>query len=65
VILTSAPKANEPLASFPRYLLVLFPLQMVVAVWLHDRKRLALWLGWSGLALGMASMQFATGRWVA
>ena len=64
-ILTSAPKATEPLASLPRYILVLFPLQMWLALWLEKRGRLGVWIACSGLALGAASMQFATGRWVA
>jgi hypothetical protein len=64
VVLTSAPKATEPLVSLPRYILVLFPLQMWVAAWLHQRVRLGVWLACSGMALGAASMQFATGRWV-
>ncbi len=64
-ILTSAPKATEPLASLPRYILVLFPLQMWLALWLDKRGRLGVWIACSGVALGAASMQFATGRWVA
>jgi len=63
-VFISAPKASEPLASLPRYILVLFPLQMALARWLDERKWLGVWLACSGLALGAASMQFATGRWV-
>ncbi|HYM45624.1 MAG TPA: mannosyltransferase family protein [Solirubrobacteraceae bacterium] len=65
VIFTSAPKVTEPLESLPRFILILFPLQMSLAPWLDKRGRLAVWLACSGLALGAASMQFATGRWVA
>ena len=65
VILCSAPSAAEPLASLPRYVLVLFPIQMWLAVWLDERGRTGMWLACSGLLLGVMSMQFATGRWVA
>jgi hypothetical protein len=64
-ILTSAPKPTEPLMSLPRFILVLFPLWMSLALWLDKRGRLGVWIACSGLALGAASMQFATGRWVA
>lgn len=64
-ILTSAPKPTEPLMSLPRFILVLFPLQMWLALWLDKRGRAGVWIACSALALGVASMQFATGRWVA
>jgi Mannosyltransferase (PIG-V) len=64
-IFTSAPKATEPLMSLPRFILVLFPLQMWLALWLDKRGRAGVWIACSGIALGVASMQFATGRWVA
>jgi hypothetical protein len=64
-VFVSAPKPTEPLVSLPRYVLVLFPLQMWLARWLDERGRAAVWLACSGLALGALSMQFATGRWVA
>jgi len=65
VTLVSAPQAVEPLDSLPRYILVLFPLQICTAVWLEDRKRTLPWLACSGVLLGAFTMQFATGRWVA
>jgi Mannosyltransferase (PIG-V) len=64
-VLTSAPKATEPLVSFPRYVLVLFPLQMWLGAWLHERGRLPVWLACSAIGLCAASIEFATGRWVA
>jgi hypothetical protein len=64
-ILTSAPKPTEPLMSLPRFILVLFPLQMWLALWLDKRGRAGVWIACSAVALGVASMQFATGRWVA
>jgi Mannosyltransferase (PIG-V) len=66
VVIVSAPKASEPLVSLPRYILVLFPLQMWLAMWLDERRgRAAVWLACSAVVLGALSMQFATGRWVA
>lgn len=65
-LFSSAPKPTEPLMSMPRLLLILFPLPMVLAQWL-DRTpaRRASYLACSALALGVLSLQFATGRWVA
>ncbi len=66
VVFSSAPKRLEPLLSLPRFVLVLFPLQMAIARWLDERpSRRAVWLACSGVALGALTMQFATGRWVA
>lgn len=63
--MVSAPTVNEPLASVPRYVAVLFPLQMWLALWAAERRRLAVCLGCSGVMLGMLTVQFATWRWVA
>lgn len=65
-LFSSAPKPTEPLMSMPRLLLILFPLPMVLAQWL-DRTptRRASYVACSALALGVLSLQFATGRWVA
>lgn len=66
VVFVSAPKRLEPLLSLPRFVLVLFPLQMAIARWCDERpRRLGVWLACSGVVLGALSMQFATGRWVA
>lgn len=66
VVYASAPKSHEPLLSLPRFVLVLFPVQMAIARWADQRPgRRAAWLGCSGVALGVLSLQFATGRWVA
>ena len=63
----SYPVASQPLMSLPRFLLVLFPLNMWLAVRLAPRPRLlgraALVL--SGLALVFFVGQFATWHWVA
>jgi hypothetical protein len=66
IVFASAPKRLEPLLSLPRFVVVLFPLQMALARWLDQRPgRRGAWLACSGVALGALSMQFATGRWVA
>jgi hypothetical protein len=63
----SYPVASQPLMSLPRFLLVLFPLNMWLAVHLASRPRLlartALVL--SGLALAFFVGEFATWHWVA
>ncbi len=66
VVFVSAPKRLEPLLSLPRFVLVLFPVQLAIARWVDERPaRRVVWLACSGAALGVLSMQFATGRWVA
>ncbi len=65
-VFASAPKATEPLMSAPRFVLVLFPLPLAIASWASQRAiRAAVWLACSAAALGILSLQFATGRWVA
>ena len=60
----SAPAANEPLGSFSRYLLVLFPLQMWLAAWAETRARLAAVLVPSVLLFVLYAVELANGRWV-
>jgi hypothetical protein len=62
----SYPIASEPLTSLPRYLVVLFPLPMALALWLarHPRLRLPL-LGASAVSLAGFSELFATWHWIA
>jgi hypothetical protein len=56
---------TEPLVSFPRYLVVLFPCQMWLALWAErGRRRQPTLLVGAGLLAFFAS-QFATWRWVA
>lgn len=65
-MIVSAPHLKEPLASLPRYVAVLFPVQMWLALWCAQRRgRPLVWLGASAIALGAFSSQFATWRWVA
>jgi mannosyltransferase PIG-V len=62
----SYPAAAQPLMSLPRYLLVLFPLNIWLAGWLaeHPRARLPM-LVCSALAMAVFGAQFATWHWVA
>ncbi|HET9720983.1 MAG TPA: mannosyltransferase family protein [Solirubrobacteraceae bacterium] len=62
----SEPFPGEPLASLPRYLLVIFPLMLSLAIRLtdHPRGARALLILSSGLMLLFAS-QFARGLWIA
>jgi len=61
----SAPAPFEPLASLPRYVVVLFPVFMWLALWTAERRRLPIALALSGGLLAVLSLQFATWKWVA
>lgn len=58
----SYPTDDQPLISLPRYIVVLFPLQMWLALWTTRRAgRLERTLGVSAVLLGLLAAQFA--RW--
>jgi mannosyltransferase PIG-V len=64
----SYPVASQPLMSLPRFLLVLFPLNMWFAAWLvgrGGRRAAAVALGVSAAAMCLFVAQFATWHWVA
>jgi Dolichyl-phosphate-mannose-protein mannosyltransferase len=61
VLTLSSPETQQPLASFPRYVVVLFPLQMWLARWCNERGRLERTVGISAVLLGIMAAQFA--RW--
>jgi hypothetical protein len=62
----SYPVAPQPLMSLPRFLLVLFPLSMVIAAWLAAHPRLrAPALCVSAVTLMFFASEFATWHWVA
>lgn len=63
----SYPVAPQPLMSLPRFLLVLFPLTMWLAVYLSSRPPILKWavVVLSGLALMFFVGEFATWHWVA
>jgi len=60
----SAPAPDDPLTSFSRYLLVLFPLHMWLAGWASTRARLAGVLVPSVLLFVLYAVELANGRWV-
>ncbi|HEY7932985.1 MAG TPA: mannosyltransferase family protein [Solirubrobacteraceae bacterium] len=62
----SYPVRSQPLMSLPRFLVVLFPLSMWLAVWLseHSRARRPVLLGSAALMVFFLG-QFATWHWVA
>lgn len=64
----SYPVASQPLMSLPRFLLVLFPLNMWFAAWLvgrGGRRPAAVALGVCAAAMCLFVAQFATWHWVA
>jgi hypothetical protein len=64
----SYPVASQPLMSLPRFLVVLFPLNMWLAEWLGARMRVrarAAVLAVSLAGLAFFTAEFATWHWVA
>jgi hypothetical protein len=57
--------ADEPLVSIPRYLVVLFPIQIWLATWARTPARRHAVLIAGAALLAYFSSQFATWRWVA
>jgi hypothetical protein len=65
VAIVSAPAPHEPLLSLPRFVAVLFPLQIWLALWMRERGRESLVLAASASLLTLFAAEFATWRWVA
>jgi hypothetical protein len=61
IVITSSPIEGDPLASFDRYLLPLFPLWIAAAAWLRERNRLRVVVEFCGVLLFFYS--FEVGRW--
>jgi hypothetical protein len=62
----SYPVAAQPLMSLPRFLVVLFPLNIWFASWLAGRPRVRGWaLAASAVLMACFAAQFATWHWVA
>ena len=59
------PVTPLPLSSIPRYELVVFPLFMWAADWVHRRRITTQTLACSGVLLGLFTVEFATWRFVA
>jgi hypothetical protein len=64
-VIASTTVPYEPLASFPRYLAVVFPCQVWLAVRVRGRLGRRVVLVLSGVLLAVFSAQFARGAWVA
>ena len=62
----SYPVSGQPLMSLPRFVLVLFPLQIALGAWLaeHPRARKPV-IGLSAVLMVVFGAQFATWHWVA
>ena len=65
IVPLSYPVAGQPLMSLPRFLSVLFPLFMWVAIACERRRLTPLAIGLSALGLGWLVTLFATWHWVA
>jgi hypothetical protein len=61
----SYPVTAQPLMSLPRYLMVLFPLQLWAAAWAHDRGHERALLAAGAVLLGLFTTQFAVWSFVA
>ena len=60
----SEPVRPEPLMSLPRFLAVLFPIFMWLALWCEERAATARVAAASALGLGLFAAQFATWHWI-
>lgn len=65
VVCTWSPVAGQPLQSFDRYAMTIFPLWMVGGAWLAERRLTRPVVVLSGLLLAFWTFQFATWAWVA
>jgi Mannosyltransferase (PIG-V) len=58
------PVEPQPLMSLPRFLAVLFPIFMWLALWSEERRATARVAAVSALGLGLFTTQFATWHWI-
>jgi Mannosyltransferase (PIG-V) len=65
LVCTWSPVAGQPLESFDRYALTIFPLWMAVAAWLSERRLTRATVLVSGALLAFWTFQFATWAFVA
>jgi hypothetical protein len=65
LVAMSQPVDAQPLISYGRYIVVLFPLFMWLALWSQKGRRFPLVLGTCAGSLAIASGLFAYGHWVA
>jgi Mannosyltransferase (PIG-V) len=59
----SVPAHNEPLKSFPRFTLVMFPLWIALALWATERRRVRMVIAISAPLLALSSYLFVTWTW--
>ena len=64
VLPLSLPVKPQPLMSLPRFLAVLFPIFMWLAIWSEERRATDRVAAVSALALGLVTAQFATWHWI-
>jgi hypothetical protein len=60
----SEPVRPQPLMSLPRFLAVLFPIFMWLALWSEERRATERMAALSALGLGLFTAQFATWHWI-
>jgi Mannosyltransferase (PIG-V) len=60
----SEPVTPEPLMSLPRFLAVLFPIFMWLALWCEEREATARVASVSAIGLGLFTAEFATWHWI-
>ena len=59
----SVPAHNEPLKSFPRFTLVMFPLWIALALWATERRRVRTVIAVSAPFLALTTYLFVTWTW--
>jgi Mannosyltransferase (PIG-V) len=64
VLPLSFPVKPQPLMSLPRFLAVLFPIFMWLALWSEERRATARVAAVSALGLGLFTAQFASWHWI-
>jgi hypothetical protein len=64
VLPLSFPVEPQPLMSLPRFVAVLFPIFMWLALWAEERQATARVAAASALGLGLFTVEFATWHWI-
>jgi hypothetical protein len=64
VLPLSTPVGPQPLMSLPRFLAVLFPIFMWLALWCEERRATDRVVAVSAIGLGLFTAQFATWHWI-
>jgi len=58
------PVKPQPLMSLPRFVAVLFPVFMWLALWCEERRATGLGVGLSAIGLGLFTAQYASWHWI-